>query len=329
MSSPALRAPARRVLVTGSSGHLGSLLVAHVLKRQPEALVWGVDVQPPGAPVDDRFTFVRGDVCDGLEELVRRHDIEIIAHMAYPLAHVRTAGAWRRMAETATTNVLRAAEARSIAKLVMVSSTTVYGAHRQSTLADEHRRPQPNRNYPYAEGKVTMEVLTQAWLGGQPHCSVAILRPCIVIGPHVDNYMVRSLFQHTPLVAGSDPRLQFLHEDDFTAAAAAVMFGDATGVFNVTPADLGIARRQIHTLFGMSLEERSYDAVRIELQARWDAAEPDAAHPAILDLIVHEWSASPARLMQISDWRPTHSSTEALLAFSKALRTRRRRTEHS
>ena len=59
-----------------------------------------------------------------------------------------------------------------------------------------------------------------------PHIAVSYVRPCIVGGPHMDNYLRRLLFQMPIIVLldGVDSAIQLVHEDD---ASAAIVGGTA------------------------------------------------------------------------------------------------------
>ena len=64
---------------------------------------------------------------------------------------------------------------------------------------------------------------------------MTIVRPCIVFGPNVDNYLVR-LWTKQPFQADfglPDPGIQFVHEDDVVEAIAVLLAGRFAGAFNV------------------------------------------------------------------------------------------------
>ena len=63
------------------------------------------------------------------------------------------------------------------------------------------------------------------------------MRPCIVFGPNVDNYLVR-LWTKQPFAvdAGNlDGHIQFVHEDDVVEAVSGLLLGRHAGQFNLAP----------------------------------------------------------------------------------------------
>jgi UDP-glucose 4-epimerase len=67
-----------------------------------------------------------------------------------------------------------------------------------------------------------------------PHVVVTKLRFANVLGPNCDTAFGRLLRQPlVPEIAGFDPRLQFVHEDDVAGALAYATLHDVPGIFNV------------------------------------------------------------------------------------------------
>ena len=83
---------ARRALVTGGAGFIGSNFVRQWLASDPEVRIINLDLLTyagsmrnlDGLPDADRHAFVRGDICDRelVLSLLREHDIDTIVHLA-------------------------------------------------------------------------------------------------------------------------------------------------------------------------------------------------------------------------------------------------------
>jgi dTDP-glucose 4,6-dehydratase len=83
---------ARRALVTGGAGFIGSNFVRQWLASDPEVRIINLDLLTyagsmrnlDGLPDADRHDFVRGDICDRelVLSLLREHDIDTIVHLA-------------------------------------------------------------------------------------------------------------------------------------------------------------------------------------------------------------------------------------------------------
>ncbi|HYM80074.1 MAG TPA: NAD-dependent epimerase/dehydratase family protein [Candidatus Limnocylindria bacterium] len=132
----------RRVLVTGGAGFVGSNLVRRLMRDGARVTVLddlftGVRENLP----EGGFTFVEGSVCDArvTEELVGQ--AEIVFHAAARNIIVSTRNP-REDFETnigGTLNVLLAARAARVARVVYTSSTSVYGNPRYLPInEDDH-----------------------------------------------------------------------------------------------------------------------------------------------------------------------------------------------
>ncbi len=142
------------VLVTGAAGYLGGLTVRALSARRDElsALV-ALDVREP--PSIDRLpgvTHVTGSVCDdGLGATLAEHRIDTVVHLASILKPPREGGealAYRVDVE-GTRNVLRAAVASGVKKLVVTTSGASYGYHADNPRwLEEHHPLRGNEDLP-------------------------------------------------------------------------------------------------------------------------------------------------------------------------------------
>lgn len=322
----------RRMLITGAAGHLGRLIMERMLARSDVQSVIALDRRPSAPlPADERVVEVSRDVRHGIADLVERLQVDTILHLAYPLEHQRHYGAIRPFSREGTHDVLRAVQLGTVRKLVLFSSTTVYGGHAHKRgLWSEEDRPRPNRGYHYARGKLEMETIATRWAKAHTDVELVIVRPCIVLGPATDNYMVRGMLAPELQLRDYDPAMQFMHEDDFCAAIETVLRPGVRGTFNLTPSDGGVKRSELLRLIGVESGGRSYLHVKSWLRWRWWLLRGQGTpiSPAVLDLVAHSWAASSARLQRATGFRPRYSSEETVLAFFKAYRSKRRRNHH-
>jgi UDP-glucose 4-epimerase len=81
---------------------------------------------------------------------------------------------------------------------------------------------------------VTIERLCQEFQNQHPDISMTILRPCLVLGPTVDQFYSRILnWPVLPLVGGQNPTIQFVHEDDVARAYEHFLLHDGSGSYNI------------------------------------------------------------------------------------------------
>jgi len=127
-----------KVLVTGGAGFIGSNFVRYWVEQHPGDLVVAYDAltyagnRPNLADVEDRISFVHGDVCDGDVALatLRAHDIDTIVHFAaesHNSLAVLDPGRFFRTNVLGTQTMLEAARHAGVARFHHISTCEVYG----------------------------------------------------------------------------------------------------------------------------------------------------------------------------------------------------------
>ena len=105
---------------------------------------------------------------------------------------------------------------------------------------------------------------------------MTIVRPAIVFGPNVDNYIVRAFENNpfVPLLDGVDQEFQFVHEDDVVSALIALLDGKHAGAFNLAgdgTAHLGRAAE----LLGKKTRNDLAEEHEAPQRAMWGCTSPD------------------------------------------------------
>ena len=89
-------------------------------------------------------------------------------------------------------SVLEAAAAAGASQLLVASSSTAYGAFPDNPVPLTEGDPVRGVSaFAYARDKTESDRLCQLWAAAHPDRVMTIVRPCIVFGPSVDNYLVR------------------------------------------------------------------------------------------------------------------------------------------
>jgi dihydroflavonol-4-reductase len=182
-----------KVLITGATGFVGSNIAAalaargdqvHVLRRHSSRLN-----ALAGVPVE----YVIGDILDFDSLMAAMQGCELVFHVAAMAQY------WRSSKETiyrvnveGTRNVLQAALATGVGRMVHTSSVAALGYPPRGRLADESQPFPPELNWwPYGHSKYLAELeVHKAVAQGLP---AVIVNPTIVIGPKDVNFISGSL----------------------------------------------------------------------------------------------------------------------------------------
>ena len=289
-----------RVLVTGSSGHLGRVLVARLLAEPGVEAVTGVDLAPPPeAPaVGGRFHFLRADVA-ALDDRLSGH--QALVHLAWRV--VAPAPGTRLDDVAASGRLLAAAARRGVSQVLFVSSAAVYGPPAGARGAlDEHTPPAPLPGFAYARAKLATEELLHAHHRAGDF-RATVLRPGLILGPGAQPLLARLLAApFRPAGRAGRARVAWVHEADVAEALWRLLAVRQAGVFNIAaPQQPPLARLQQALGGGRWPLPRSL--VRAGCRWHWrraGAAEPAAWAAALGRELVLDCSA----MQQALDWAP-------------------------
>lgn len=151
----------RSVLVTGASGFVGSNLTKALLKEG--AKVYGFSTK--GTKASKKILQESGSVedFDLINKIIRRNKIDIIYHLAaQPIVEIgqRTPIKTLEVNIRGTWNVLEAARRNRVKKIIILSTTHVYGGNEKLPYKEEYF-PQPTR--PYETSKACADLLAQSY----------------------------------------------------------------------------------------------------------------------------------------------------------------------
>jgi UDP-glucose 4-epimerase len=228
----------RRLLITGLSSFWGGRL-ALAFERDPSIdVIVGMDTAEPVVALD-RTEFVRADDNYSiLARLVRATQVDTVVHAG--LIVDSSAANGRRIHETnviGTMNLLAAvaAEESCVTSLVVKSSTLVYGCSGQDPTWFRERtdRSQPPRTR-VEKSLAEVEGFLQSFAEEYTGIKVAVLRCANVLGENLVTSLSQALsLPLTPTIAGFDPQLQFVEQEDVIRAIEFVVDRGLEGVYNL------------------------------------------------------------------------------------------------
>jgi len=302
--------------ITGSSGYIGTRMTRLLLERDPECTVIGMDVRPPRGELatHPRLEHHTVDVRDPrLRAILVGREVSALLHFAFVLDPFYDEKEMTDIDLGGTRNVLQAALEAKIPWLLATSSTTAYGALGDNPVPlDEGMPTRARPDFNYAHDKRLMDELLRDFAARHPEVGVCVVRPCIVLGPNVSNYIAATLVSLpvTSLLDGADPETQFVHEDDVVGLIWRCIDRRATGVFNAvgkgTLRSTDLARLQ-----GKRTMKVPYRLARGLTWAVWRAKLLGwSMPPGVVDYFRFPWVASGAKAARELDFEPRYSSEE-------------------
>lgn len=169
-----------RALVTGAAGFIGGWLAERLLDEHWE--VAGLDIREgaPGRPVAELVDINSYAASAGLFEKFRP---EVVFHLAAKVGVRESLNeplAYFRVNVGGTCNVLECARRCGASKVVLVSSSSVYGATKRFPMSESDPCVEPLS--PYAASKRAMELAGWTWHSVYG-MDVSVVRPFSVYGP--------------------------------------------------------------------------------------------------------------------------------------------------
>ncbi len=229
-----------RLLVTGGAGFIGSNFVRYWVEQHPDDHVVAYDVltyagnRPNLADVEDRITFVQGDICDlaAASGAIEAGSIDTVVHFAaesHNSLAVLDPALFFRTNVLGTQTMLEASRRHGVGRFHHISTCEVYG----DLALDSDERFSEDSPYrprtPYNASKAGADHAVRAYheTYGLP---VTITNCCNNYGPFQFPEKVIPLFttralddRPLPLYASTENRREWLHVLDHCRAVEAVL----------------------------------------------------------------------------------------------------------
>jgi len=312
--------PGKILGITGAFGYIGTQVLKRLERADDFQRILCVDIGGPRDALPERFEFHECDVRDGerLRSIFEKAGVDTVLHLAFIANPTRDSEMEYEVDVNGSRNVIVAAEALGVRRLVVASSDTVYGFFEGTAdYLSEDAPLRPTPGFRYAENKVEMEGLVADFAARVPGCAVVVLRPCIVMGPGMDNATGQSLRQ--PLifsVCGYDPIMQFIHEDDVGEAFYLALTSQERGVFNLASNE-GVRFSEMARIMGKPRVPLpawlSYPLVEILYRV---GLLPFGSSQ--LDYIRYPMSMNADKIKRELGFSPRHTSRETLESFRDA-----------
>jgi UDP-glucose 4-epimerase len=305
------------ILVTGVAGYWGAR-VAERLVAEVGCHVIGLDVEQPPDRIQE-LDFIQADIRNPLlVDLLKSEGVDTVCHMAF-VETGRPSEAAFDANVVGTGKLLGACATAGVRKVVLKSSTAVYGARpTNSAFLTEEQSLRGSRRCGSIRDLVEIEAFCGGFRRQARPMMLTILRFPSIVGPTADTPMTRFLKDpYAPSLLGFDPMMQLIHEDDVVRAVVHAVQNDVPGVFNVAARDV-LPLNKIRGLAGKPpisvFHPFAYWGVRLLDSTRLPI---DRVVPIELDYIRYSWVADLTRMRDELAFEPLHTAEETLGEFAQ------------
>jgi UDP-glucose 4-epimerase len=316
------------IAVTGLGTFVGRRLVERLLARSPHLRIVGLDQRRPFR-LDPRVGFHRIDLteptADGrVAEILARERVEALVHTAFRNEPTPDLETDHEVETIGSLHVMHACAAAKVKRLVVASSTMLYGPwpDNPNFLSEAH----PLRGHPDAHcvrNRAEMERLLAEWRIRHADTEVTVLRHCWPMGPSVWNRVARYFsLPVVPMLLGYDPLIQFVHEEDLLHAFERATREPHPGVYNV----VGRGVAPVSTLLRFAGKRILPLPAPILYRMTYYPSQAQTGDPpaAFYDYLRWLWVADGERGFAAFG-EPVYTTKEAWISFVSARRMRRYR----
>ena len=229
------------VMITGAAGNLGRRVVQAFHRAHRVVAIDRRQIKGLPKDVDHLRTDLRWRA---IEDIFRTKRVQAVIHLG--LTHnPRGEADSYRFNVVGTQRLLDLTAKYKVQQFLMLSSANIYG-------------PDPDNSYFLTEDApllgaehhsdirdlVAVDGLVQSFFYKHPEVETTMLRPVHIVGPHVRNAPSNYLRLERPwVVAGFDPIVQLIHEDDVVYALQLAFKAGVKGVFNIVgPGEAPLSR---------------------------------------------------------------------------------------
>ena len=314
------------ICIVGASGFKGRNILAALDKNPKHKQIIVIDRKKPVLQ-SKKIKFYRLSLTEtladaSLAEIFKKEKVHTVVHTAIPTSPPRNPTLAHEVISVGTMYICNACVDAGVKKLILSSTTDVYGAMADNPnyLTENHPTRGGIKNK-YLADKIDAERSALKMAKKHPEMVVTILRPCHVLGPNVKSYKTRFLARPFLIsILGYDPLIQFVHEDDVIQAYLKTIEGNYPGIFNIVGDGVLPLSRIIKIMgkFELSLPEF---LARNLVQLTWyfDISPAPASY---LNFLKYLCVADGSKSKKVMGFKPRYSTREALLSFVGAERLR-------
>lgn len=301
-----------KVVVTGGSGQLGTLVLRRLVALRRVKRIVSLDLQPP-AVQSPKLDWKIADVRDpGLDRHLEGADA--LVHLAFIVTRRASAELMHAVNVEGSQRMFEHAASQGVGCVIYSSSIAAYGVvpgQPVPIMEDHPRRRSPLR---YADNKYEVEEWLDAFEEHHPDLRLVRLRPAILIGRRMPHALGDAMRRRLMPAFGS-ARLPIVRDEDVADAVLLALQSEARGAFNLSADELLDAAALAHA-GGMRLVRLPTSAFGGALRLAPVLERLGAARrfdPAWLDAADIELVVSSERARRELGWKPRCPTAAAVI----------------
>jgi UDP-glucose 4-epimerase len=302
----------RRILVTGASTWTGGRLIQR-LERRAHVEIHAVDHIRPRITFTSPFHHLELDRLE-FAHFVLEIEPEIVVHLQTVDRSAELGRSRAHEEAVVGAQALAGAIARAapIRRVIVKSDAAIYGSSpRNPSVFEETSRPHGRRSR-FPRDLSEMERFFETIGERYDHVETTVLRFTSIFGPNVGNPISRFLrLRIVPTLAGFDPRMQFIYEDDAVRALEHAVMTPVAGTFNVAaPGQLYLSRvLRLGRRLPQPLPKRGFETA-LRMLRRLELSVP----PHIEGLLKHGMVVNADRMENELGFSPRLNARQSVLA---------------
>lgn len=308
-----------KVAVTGASGYLGKVLLPMLEADESVEKIVTIDkIEPPKSP---KTIFVKRDVRDAsLVDDLKGYDS--LVHLAFIVMPIRSEKETDSINVEGSRNVFYQSARAGIKNIVHLSSVASYGAWSDNPVPLYEDAPlRPMRSFYYSRTKGAVEFLLDEFERIYPEIRVVRLRPCIFVGPKINNMMVEFVSRkRIPVLKGKcEPLIQFVWDEDVANAIVLALKRDVRGAFNLA-GDNPLTMDKLAELLGAETVPIPYTLAYLGMKIAWALRLHKYSHAGWLEVARYPIIVNCDKAKRELGWCPSLDSAGAIERFVREYR---------
>lgn len=184
------------VLITGSNGYLGNLLILKLIHNPDIKTIIGVDKKSIKTPIkNEKFIFVQMNYGDKeITRILETYNIDTVIHLASILNPQKNLSREElfNIEVNGTINLLKACVEKSIKRFIYSSSGAAYGYHADNPIPLKEYHPlRGNKEFFYSYHKMMIEKELETYRETYPFMKQFIFRIATILGKNTKNQITQ------------------------------------------------------------------------------------------------------------------------------------------